>query len=158
MNREKNQTPRIVIICGPTAVGKTHVGIELAKRFDGEIISADSQQVWRGFDVGTAKADLKERSEIKHHLIDILNPDEHFDAAKFIALADEKITDVASRGKRVFVVGGTGLYIKALLHGLSPSPSQDREYRKELTSIIERDGVTKLHDMLSEIDPEGAMT
>lgn len=88
---------KIIIICGPTAVGKTQVGIELAHRFNGEIVSADSQQVWRGFDIGTAKANLKERADVRHHLVDIVDPSEKFDAAMFIAAADAAISDIVSR-------------------------------------------------------------
>jgi tRNA dimethylallyltransferase len=147
----------LVVICGPTAVGKTRVSIELAKRFDGEIVSADSQQVWRGMDIGTAKANLTERSEVRHHLIDVVDPDEHFDAAKFLELADAAIKDIASRGKKVFVVGGTGMYIRMLLNGLCEAPPADEEYRSELENEIEQVGTWPLHDRLREVDSQSAV-
>lgn len=113
---------KVVIICGPTCAGKTSVGIALAKEFNGEIVSCDSQQVYRGLNVGTAKPSRAELSEVPHHLIDIVSPDEQFDAARFVTLADAAIKDIARRGKVPFVVGGTGLYIKALCHGLVKLP------------------------------------
>jgi tRNA dimethylallyltransferase len=147
----------IIVICGPTAVGKTRASIELAKCFDGEIVSADSQQVWRGMDIGTAKANLTERSEVRHHLIDVVDPDEHFDAARFLELADAAIEDIASRGKRVLVVGGTGMYIRILLNGLCEVPPADEEYRSELENEIEKIGTWPLHDRLREVDQESAI-
>ncbi len=147
----------IVIILGPTAVGKTRTGIELAKRFEGEIVSADSQQVYRGMDIGTAKANLTERSEIPHHLIDIAEPSEHFDVARFVELADAAIADMASRGKRAFVVGGTGMYLRMLVNGLCEAPPQDPEIRKQLEDEAETAGLAKMHERLMEIDPESAL-
>lgn len=149
---------KIIIICGPTAVGKTRVSIELAKQFNGEIVSADSQQVWRGMDIGTAKADLTERSHVPHHLIDVVNPDEHFDAAKFLELADRAISDIGSRGKLPFVVGGTGMYLRMLVNGLCEAPPQDSEIRKQIEDEIEARGLQALHDRLGEIDPESALS
>lgn len=148
---------RIIIICGPTAVGKTRVGIELARKNNGEIISADSQQVWRGFDIGTAKANLRERSDVPHHLIDIANPDDHFDAARFVELADAAIKDISSRGKTPFVVGGTGMYIKMLVHGLCETPPRDADFRKKIEDEIESVGVPTLHEKLKTVDPESAL-
>lgn len=147
---------KIIIICGPTAVGKTSISIELAKKFKGEIISADSQQVWRGFDVGTAKVNLREKSQVPHHLIDIADADEHFDAAKFVALANVAIEDVISRQKLPFIVGGTGMYLKMLVHGFCEAPPQDPEYRKKLEDEIEKLGSTELHERLKKTDPRSA--
>lgn len=147
---------KIVIICGPTAVGKTGIGIELAKKFDGEIISADSQQVWRGFDIGTAKANLTERSDVKHHLIDVCDPTDHFDAEKFMKLADETIDDIVSRGKVPFIVGGTGMYLRMLEKGICDAPPQDEEFRNAFEDEIESEGLSVLHDRLSEIDHDSA--
>jgi tRNA dimethylallyltransferase len=147
---------RIVAIVGPTAVGKTKVAIELARRFGGEIVSADSQQVWRGFDIGTAKANLKERSEVRHHLVDVVDPDEHFDAARFLPLADAAIEDIASRGKRVFVVGGTGMYVRMLERGLCEAPPQDPAFRKELEVRIEALGLAAIHGDLAKVDSRSA--
>lgn len=148
---------KIIIICGPTAVGKTHVGIELAKRYEGEVVSADSQQIWRGMDIGTAKVNLTERSEIPHHLIDIAEPNEHFDAARFVELADKAIEDISSRGKKVFVVGGTGMYLRLLVNGLCEAPSQDEELRAKIETEVEAQGLQKMHEQLREIDPESAL-
>jgi tRNA dimethylallyltransferase len=147
----------IIIICGPTAVGKTRVSIELAKCFEGEIVSADSQQVWRGMNIGTAKANLTERSEIPHHLIDIAEPNEHWDSARFVEYADAAIEDIAKRGKRAFVVGGTGMYLRLLVNGLCEAPPQDPETRKQIEDEIEAIGLQKMHDRLMEIDPESAL-
>lgn len=147
---------KIVIICGPTAVGKTAVSIDLAKKFNGEIVSADSQQIWKGFDVGTAKADLTSRSDVTHHLIDVAEPEERFDAKRFVEMADEAISDISSRGRLPIVVGGTGMYLRMLLHGLCEAPPQDADYRRKLETEIERDGLAVLHSRLAEVDPESA--
>lgn len=144
---------RILIICGPTASGKTAVGIELAKRFDGEIVSADSQQVWRGFDIGTAKPTAEERAAVPHHLVDVADPEEHFDAARFVELADAAIADIVARGKRPLVVGGTGMYLRLLVRGVCDAPPQDADYRAELEKEIEEEGLAKLHERLTEVDP-----
>lgn len=142
---------KIIIICGPTAVGKTRVGIDLAKKFNGEIISADSGQVWRGFDIGTAK-----ETTVTQHLIDILDPTEHIDASKFVTLADAAIKDILSRGKNVFVVGGTGMYLKMLVHGFCDAPPRDLEIRKKLEDEANVLGISKLHERLQAVDGESA--
>jgi tRNA dimethylallyltransferase len=147
---------KIVIICGPTAVGKTHVGCMLAKRFGGEIVSADSQQVWRGFDVGTAKPNQRERALVRHHLIDAADPAERFDAARFIELADAAIEDIATRGRTTFVVGGTGMYVRMLLHGVCNAPPCDEEFRAELEEEIDDVGLPALYKRLTSIDPHTA--
>lgn len=147
---------KVVIICGPTASGKTGVGIELARRFSGEIVSADSQQVWRGFDIGTAKANLAERSEIPHHLIDVVEPEERFDAARFVALADAAIADIAGRGRIPLVVGGTGMYLRMLLHGLCDAPPRDAEVRAALEAEAVARGMPAMHGELRSLDPETA--
>ena len=140
---------KIVIICGPTCVGKSCVGVELAKQFNGEIVSADSQQVYKGLDIGTAKLGKEELEAVPHHLIDVAAPNESFDAAQYVELADLAITGIVARKRVPFVVGGTGLYIKALLHGLAEMPGRDEEYRKEL---IKR-GPVPLYKLLQEKDP-----
>ncbi len=147
---------KIIIICGPTASGKTRVGIELAKNFNGEIVSADSQQVWREFDIGTAKASKEERAKITHHLIDVATANETFDAAKFVELADACIDDIYRRKNIPFIVGGTGLYVKALEKGLGKIPPRDEELRKKLLSEAEISGVAKLHERLARVDPLSA--
>lgn len=149
---------KILIICGPTAAGKTAVGIELAKRLHGEIVSADSQQVWQHFDIGTAKPTLEERALVPHHLIDIVEPIERFDAARFVELADAAIADIAARGKLPIVVGGTGMYLRMLVHGICNTPPRDPEYRAALEQEIERGGLASLYARLSQIDPASAHT
>ncbi len=144
---------KIVIVCGPTAVGKTTVGTELARHFAGEIVNADSQQVWKGLDIGTAKPDPEIRAEIPHHLLDIADPAESFDASRFISLADEAIKEIVGRGKNVFVVGGTGMYIRMLVHGLCGAPPGDEKLRLKLSKEIEDAGIEKLHERLARIDP-----
>ncbi len=148
---------KIVIICGPTASGKTRVGVDLAKRFGGEIVSADSQQVWRGFDVGTAKPTREERAAIPHHLIDVADPSERFDAAQFVSLADRAISEIISRNRTPFVVGGTGMYLRMLIHGICEAPPRDEDVRAELEAEIASVGLPALHARLSEIDPASAL-
>src|SRR6266545_2474733 len=111
------EKPKIVIILGPTSSGKTELAVRLAERLDGEIINADSMQVYRGMDVGTAKPSAELRSRVPHHLLDIVDPSEPFSASDFRREAARAIAEIHSRGRRAFVVGGTGLYIKALLKG-----------------------------------------
>ncbi len=147
---------KIIIICGPTAVGKTAVGIEFAKEFNGEIISADSQQVWRGFDVGTAKANLKERSSVRHHLVDICEATERFDAERFVKLADRAIVDIVKRKKVPFIVGGTGMYLRMLEKGICDAPPQDEEFRAVFEEEIESGSLIDQHEKLKKIDPESA--
>lgn len=148
---------KIVVICGPTGTGKTSIGIELAKEFGGEIVSADSGAVYKGLDIGTAKPSKEERVQAPHHLIDIIEPNESFDAARFASLADETIVDIAGRGKLPIIVGGTGLYIKALIQGLAEAPSRDDVYRKELEVIRKEKGTPYLYKILSEKDPKTAL-
>lgn len=146
---------KIIVICGPTAVGKTKLAAVLCKDFDGEIISADSQQVYRGMDIGTAK-EMPAGSGVACHLIDVVRPDEPFDAAKFAALGQEAISDIVRRGKVPFVVGGTGFYIKALIDGLPLAPGRAGIIRKELIDIKERDGSRALYEILKVEDPSMA--
>lgn len=148
---------KIIIICGPTCVGKTRVAIELAKRTKGEIISADSQQIYKGLDIGTAKPSESERKEVKHHLIDIISPDTQFNVAKYVELADESINSINKKKRIPFVVGGTGLYIKALCNGLAEGPGRDDEYRNELNELKIANGTECLYDMLIKSDPMVAL-
>jgi len=146
---------KIFIICGPTASGKTDIGIEIARELGGEIISADSQQVWRGFDIGTAKVNISECG-VKHHLLDVVEPDEHFDSARFVGLADNAVEDIYSRGGLPIVVGGTGMYIRMLEMGICDVPPRDDEYRDELSRVIFDGGLLKLYEELKSIDSETA--
>lgn len=145
---------KIVIICGPTASGKTKLAIALAERFHGEIVSADSGQVWRELDIGTAKPTFEDRRRIPHHLVDVVTPGEHFDVSQYCALADKAISDIARRGKIPFVVGGTGMYLRVLLYGLCEAPKQDPKLRKKLEERIKKEGSEKLHQELKKIDSE----
>jgi tRNA dimethylallyltransferase len=141
-----------VFIAGPTAVGKTAVALELASRLDAEIISADSMQVYRGLDIGTAKPTPAERKRVPHHLLDVCEPDELFDAKRFVALAQTAIADLASRNKTALIVGGTGLYIRALRHGLFDGPARDAALRARL----EATGAPELFAELQRLDPQTA--
>ena len=152
--------PRLLILTGPTAVGKTEISIELAKKLNGEIISADSMQVYRYMDIGSAKITQDEMRSIKHHLIDILDPSEDFNVYQFKLLAKNALSDIISRGKLPIVVGGTGFYIQALLYDIvfAEGENTNSEYRKELEALAVQKGVKYLHDMLKDIDPESFKT
>ncbi|MCR4686817.1 MAG: tRNA (adenosine(37)-N6)-dimethylallyltransferase MiaA [Lachnospiraceae bacterium] len=142
----------IVIIAGPTAVGKTDLSIFLAKQIDGEIISADSMQVYKGMDIGTGKITAGEMMGVKHHLIDILDPGEDFNIAMFVKLAKEAIADIRSRGKMPIIVGGTGFYIQALLKDVEFEDEEDSSYREMLYKELEDKGVLYVHNLLKDID------
>ncbi len=144
----------LVAIVGPTATGKTAVGIELAKRLNGEIISADSMAVYRGMDIGTAKPTLEEQSMARFHLIDVVAPDEEFSVSEFKRLADDAIADILSRGKLPILVGGTGLYIKAVTVGLNiPSAAPDWDLRERLKAEAAEFGNEHLMERLRQVDP-----
>jgi len=156
VSKVADNQPSLLVICGPTAVGKTALALELAEYFDGEIISADSRQVFRSMDIGTAKPTSEEQQRVKHHLIDVVWPDEKFHAARFVSLAEEAISDICRRNKRPFLVGGTGLYIRALTEGLLQAPSADMELRRHLHARAEKEGSATLHKELSRVDPVSA--
>jgi tRNA dimethylallyltransferase len=140
---------RLVVIVGPTGSGKSRLAIDLARAVSGEVVSADSQQVYRGMDIGTGKVSAAERAEVPHHLIDVCEPDDEMTAARFAALADQAIA--SARGP-VVVAGGTGLYVRALLLGLFAGPPADPALRAELRA----EGLPALWQRLSEVDPESA--
>lgn len=144
---------KIIVICGPTGVGKSSIAVLMAKRFNGEIVNADSQQVYRGFDIGTAKLGDKEREGIPHHVVDVVEPNESFDAAKYVVLADRAIEDIRSRGKNVFIVGGTGMYIRLLIEGVCKAPPRYPKIREELERQIKEYGLACLHERLRQVDP-----
>lgn len=149
--------PNVIIIVGPTAIGKTAVGIDIAKLNMGEVISADSMLVYRGMDIGTAKPAKDEMQGIPHHMIDLVNPDEEFTVAMFQARAEELIKEIAERGKAPVVVGGTGLYIRSLTETVSYSSfAVDWEYRKELNDQANELGSGWLHSQLEKVDPVAA--
>src|SRR5437762_12783911 len=143
---------RVLIICGPTASGKTALAVEVAERLGAEIVSADSQQCYRGLDAGAAKPTPDERARVPHHLLDVADPEEQLDAARFLQLADAAIAAIAARGKRAIVAGGTGLWIRALLRGLLDAPGASPEFRAALREEFEKLGVPALHARLREID------
>lgn len=146
----------LVVLVGPTAVGKTGVALELAGRFGAEILSADSLQVYRRMDIGTAKPTADQRRIVPHHLIDVVDPDEPFDASTYLSLAREKIAHLHGSGKKVFVVGGSGLYIKALLEGLIRAPGADEDLRRSLRDEARALGPGALYGRLKEVDPRAA--
>ena len=146
----------LVIINSPTATGKTELAVNLALEFGGEIISADSLQVYRYLDIGTAKPLMEERKGIKHHLIDVVNPDEEFNAALFAEKARAIISEVAGKGKPVFVVGGTGLYIRALLRGIIDTPDVDENIRNHYRKLRDSHGKKYLYDLLLQRDAAAA--
>ncbi len=155
MNQGTQKT-KIVLICGPTAVGKTTAGIETAKVFNGEIISADSRQIYRHMNIGTAKPTAEQLSEIPHYLIDFVKPDQHFDANQFAQMAHEIIANLVLKNKLPIVVGGTGFYIKALLHGLFRDNHSDHAVRQKLRQQADTHGKQFLFDKLRSVDPETA--
>lgn len=148
--------PPLLIICGPTASGKSELALRLAGELDAEIVNADSMQVYCGMDIGTAKPNAAERAAVRHHLIDVADPAQLFSAADFADAADAAIADITSRGKRAIVVGGTGLYIRALLRGLVDSPSGAGELRQALQADAARLGNEAMLERLRQVDPEAA--
>jgi len=145
---------KLLVICGPTATGKSELALRLARELDGEIVNADSMQVYRGMDIGTAKATPEQRAGIPHHLIDVADPDRLFSASEFAQEADMAIRDITGRGKRAIVVGGTGLYIRALLKGLVDSPSGGGEIRRALQEEARLLGNEAMLEKLRQVDPE----
>lgn len=145
------------MLIGPTAVGKTKLSIELAKKFNGEIISGDSMQIYKGMDIGTAKITQEEMEGIPHHLIDIKEPDESFSTAEFQELVRKKIDEISSRGKMPMIVGGTGLYIQSVIfdYHFTDAPS-DPTFRRSLEQAAEANGQEFLHGKLKDADPESA--
>lgn len=148
--------PIVVLVVGPTASGKSELAVSLAERFAGEIVNADSMQVYRGMDVGTAKPSIDILQRVPHHLFGIVTPEVNFTAANFQSLARQVIGEIHGRRNLPIVVGGTGLYIRALLHGLSPSPGGDEGFRAELSAIAEREGNGVLLERLRSVDPSAA--
>jgi tRNA dimethylallyltransferase len=146
----------ILVIAGPTASGKSALAVALAERLGGEIVSADSQQIYRGLDVGTAKPGREERARVPHHLLDLAEPGEGMDAARFVALADAAIAEIAGRGRLPVVAGGTGLYLRALLHGVAQAPGRDPALRARLEEEATRLGRPALHARLAAVDPAAA--
>ena len=149
---------RVIVIAGPTATGKTRLSLELARILGGEIVSADSIQVYRGMDIGTAKASIEERLEIPHHLIDICDLAESFNVVQFYEAASETCRAILSRGHIPIVVGGTGFYLHALLYGPPEGPPASLEVREKLERDIEKFGTEALYERLCSYDPEYGQT
>lgn len=148
---------KIIAVAGPTASGKSALALELCKRLDGELISLDSMQIYRGLDIGTAKPTKAEQAEVRHHMIDICEPTENFSAAEFAERAHKVIADVQSRGKRAVLCGGTGLYLDTVLGRLDFGEIEsDEKLRGELIAFAEKNGADALHERLREIDPQAA--
>ncbi|WRS28127.1 tRNA (adenosine(37)-N6)-dimethylallyltransferase MiaA [Oscillospiraceae bacterium MB08-C2-2] len=150
----ENEKIPLIVITGPTATGKTELAIQLAKELDGEVVSADSMQIYKYMDVGTAKPSKEERQGIPHHLMDFLEPSESFSVARYVELAGDAIQDIVSRGKRAIVAGGTGLYISSLIDGIAFTPiAEDQQLRGELYEQAQREGNQVLWQKLEQADP-----
>lgn len=146
----------ILTIVGPTGVGKTKLAITLAKKLKGEIISADSRQVYRHLNIGTAKPTREERNEIPFHLIDIVEPDQSYSCGQFALDAEDKLEEIRKKGHLPIVCGGTGLYIRALFEPLHSLPQSDKKVREKLLNILKEKGLTYLHQYLLQVDPQWA--
>ena len=157
MDASCNAKPAVVAVVGPTATGKTALGVALAQRFSGEVISADSMQIYRGLDVGTAKITPQETCGIPHHGVDILTPEKTFSVADFTALAGEYIQDITARGHLPLLVGGTGLYVQSLLYGVRFTAEKAPDgLREQLTAELEAIGPEAMYAKLQAVDPEAA--
>ena len=147
--------PKIIVICGPTASGKTSLSIELAKKISGEIISADSMQIYKDMNIGTAKPTIEEMQGIKHYLLDFVSPDERYSVADYTKDAKKAIEEILKKGKTPIIVGGTGLYIDSLIYGIEYQEIQfDEKYRKELEIKADQNGLQELFEEAKKIDPK----
>jgi tRNA dimethylallyltransferase len=149
-------TPTLLVLTGPTGVGKTQVALALARRFGGELVGADSVQIYRGFDIGAAKPTAAELDGVRHHLIDVAEPEDAFDAMRYAAEADRAIAEISARGGLPIVVGGTGLWLRALLRGLVAVPKVDPELRAQLERQWHELGALAMHTQLGRVDPLSA--
>ena len=145
--------PELIVIAGPTGVGKTAAAVALAHRLPVEVISADSRQVYRGLDVATGKPTTEERRAVPHHLLDVVDPDDRYDAARFRRDAAGCVEMIRARGRLPVIVGGTGLYIRALVRGLDPAPPADPAFRNELAGVAAKAGRAALHARLAAVEP-----
>jgi tRNA dimethylallyltransferase len=148
--------PRLYVVLGPTASGKSALGIALAQRLGGEILVCDSTQVYRHFDIGTGKVPFAEQHGIAHHLMDLLEPDAVFTAGEYRRRALEALADLRSRGRVPVITAGTGLYLRALLEGLADSPERSERFRERMREIVAKRGPSRLHAILKRLDPETA--
>lgn len=149
-----NEKPKVIVICGPTASGKTALSIELAKKINGEIVSADSMQIYKDMDIGTAKPSIEEMQYIKHYLLDFVSPDERYSVAQYKKDAKNAIKEIIAKGKTPIIVGGTGLYVDSLIYEIEYNDIElDENYRKELEYLIDTKGLEELYKKAIEIDP-----
>ncbi|MBQ8299662.1 MAG: tRNA (adenosine(37)-N6)-dimethylallyltransferase MiaA [Clostridia bacterium] len=149
--------PKVIVIVGPTASGKTSASIKLAKQIGGEIISADSMQIYKEMTIGTAKPTIEEMEGIPHYLIDVVSPDETFNVTKYKEFAEKAIEEILAKGKTPIIVGGTGLYVSTLINGIEfAEVGEDFEYRDEMTKMAEEKGSEYIHDLLKKVDPDAA--
>lgn len=147
--------PKVIVICGPTASGKTALSIELAKKINGEIISSDSMQIYKYMDIGTAKPSKEEMQGIKHYLLDFVEPNQRYSVAEFKKDAETAIKEILAKGKTPIIVGGTGLYVDSLIYGIEYQDIQlDEKYRQELEERTEKEGLEKLYEEAQKIDPQ----
>ena len=150
-----NEKHKVIVICGPTASGKTALSIELAKKINGEIVSADSMQIYKDMDIGTAKPTKQEIGEIKHYLLDFVSPEDRYSVAQYKQDAKKAIKEIINKGKTPIIVGGTGLYVDSLIYEIEYNDIKlDEEYRKKLEKIAEEQGLEELYKKAVEIDPE----
>jgi tRNA dimethylallyltransferase len=146
------EAPKIIVVCGPTGAGKTGFAIDLARQFCGEIVGADSMQIYRRMDIGTAKPTPAEQAAVPHHMIDIVDPDQNFDAAAYAKMASGIIRQTIARRHPVFVVGGTGFYIKTLIHGIFKEGPSDPDVRRRLEQLVASEGTAALARRLKTVD------
>ena len=147
--------PKVIVICGPTASGKTALSIELAKKINGEIISSDSMQIYKDMDIGTAKPTKQEMQEIKHYLLDFVEPDQRYSVAQFKKDAEKAIEEILAKNKVPIIVGGTGLYVDSLIYGIEYQEIElDKKYRDELEERAQKEGLETLYEQAKKIDPQ----
>lgn len=147
--------PKVIVICGPTASGKTTLSIQLAQKINGEIISSDSMQIYKDMNIGTAKPDQQKMQGIKHYLLDFVEPNQRYSVADYKKDAENAIEDILQKGKVPIIVGGTGLYVDSLIYGIEyPNIEFDENYRKELERRVEKEGLEKLYEKAKKIDPQ----
>ena len=147
--------PKVIVICGPTASGKTALSVELAKKINGEIISADSMQIYKDMDIGSAKPSVEEMQGIKHYLMDFVSPEVRYSVADYKEQAENAIKEILGKGKTPIIVGGTGLYVNSLIYAIEYNKTEfDSKYREELEKTCEEKGLEYLYDEAIKIDPE----
>lgn len=153
--KRMNEKHKVIVICGPTASGKTALSIELAKKINGEIVSADSMQIYKDMDIGTAKPTKQEMGEIKHYLLDFVSPEDRYSVAQYKQDAKKAIREIINKGKTPIIVGGTGLYVDSLIYEIEYNDIKlDEEYRKKIEKIAEEQGLEELYKKAVEIDPD----